>query len=165
VDLRQQEPRQEPADHPIDGDLLGDDEEVDVHGAGEDEQRDKQQHDGYLAAASCPQHRLPVVDEGEGEGGRQLDRRIAPGDRPAAVAAAAAQQDEAQDRHVVVPEDGLPAERAVGTARPADLPAARHPPYADVEEAADDGAQNEEQEHHDALERRDGEHRQLGSLR
>ena len=45
---------------------------------------------------------------------QQFDQRIAPGDGFAAFPALAAQQQETQDRYVVVGPDGLPAAGAVG---------------------------------------------------
>ena len=88
-------------------------------------------------------HDVQVEQPGDQGAGQQLDQEIADREPRPAGAAAAAQQPVAEERHVVVPADRLEA-MAAARARPEDALFEGHAVDADVEEAADDGAEQDQ---------------------
>ena len=96
-------------------------------------------------SSSASGHVDPVHDRDEQErrGGAQLHQRVADRDRSLTVAAAPAQDEPRDDRHVVVGPDGVAAARAV-RARGDDRLLRRHAVDHDVQERADHGAEHAE---------------------
>ena len=119
-------------DRADDHQLVRDDPEVDV----DDRHRHEQQHEGeaepdLLARAEAQD------DERHQHRGRQLDERVAPGDRRPARAAAAAQQEPREDGDVVVGLDRRLAAGAAGT-RDGEGLALRQPVGDHVQERSED---------------------------
>src|SRR5262247_3613390 len=115
-----------------DGDHVRDDLMIHIDARDGDEGRQENQRRTEIESGA-----EAIRGQGEEDGGDELHRGIAPGDRTAAAPAAGTQAQPGEDRYVVVPADGR---AAMGTGRARlDYAAPRgEPSDHDVEEAADD---------------------------
>jgi len=131
----QRQPDRDGQDRGRSGDLVRDDLVIEIDQRDRDEDPDEHQPQDLVDG------RMLDEDHGDRErGGECLDRRVARRDRLATRAAAPAQQQPAEHRHVVVELDRRVAPGALGAGSDERL-AARKPVGDDVEEGADHGSE------------------------
>ena len=115
-----------PGDRSADGDFVGNDEMLEV-----DEGRDDQErHENPVGDRHLPREKFP--DAEKEQRGQKFDREIAKGDAVAAIRAAAAQEEPAHQRDVLVKRDLFLAGRTKRPARFVDRQIERQPVDADV---------------------------------
>src|SRR5437899_2599540 len=131
---------------------------IQVDEAGDNEGREERPvHEAHGDHTEAPD------DEAIAGGVEGLYERVAPADAGPAAPAPAAQPEVAEDRNVVVPGDSRLALRASGP-RPHDGFSTGQAMDADIQEAADDGA-DEHRDHHSPLWRSEEHTSELQSLR
>ena len=156
------EARRQPRPHAAPGDLVGDDEVIEVDERGDDHQR----RENPVGADDRPGGLEAVQDQDEQRRREQLHERIARGDAFVTVRAASTQGQPAHDGQVLVPRDLRLAVRAERTARLVDRQSQRQAVDADVEERTDDPAEDEGRERKEeiVIEQREHKDRARGPM-
>lgn len=140
VELGDEGGEKETGDNAADGDFVGNDKVLDIDESGDDKGgEDKAVGEGECDGARGNQG----PGGGESEAGESFDKEIANGDGFAAVFAFSAEGEPGDDGDVQYHGDGVTAFGAMGP-RMNDTEVAWHAVDADIEEAADHGAENEE---------------------